>query len=723
MTDRLAVSPTVDSQTEAAALAELVLCENLAQTSGWAARWSAKISGADGALLWVPHSVNPAFLCIAAWGAGTEENLRRSASREEGIVQQLMRDRAVAIFDRAQIRASSDPLLSGLPSYVQECIVIPLEIDRLIVGVMALLFRTKPKAQKDLGQIDSFIRHAAPALTRALRAERKTVGMLHAIERLTNLYDLSKAFTSTIDLRDLSETVVKKAVDFASAEVASLWMLDRDGGEVVLAATATNERFAPAQPPPAVGKSIAAEVLANRASILRNDLHLGDDGYAVHSLLALPLMEGETIVGALVMANKRGKRAEFTSADEELLTDLGHQAARALGVALERARATQVQLESERFEQSLRLANEIQMRMLPPGTVELPGDAPFALHAYIRPAKMVGGDLYDFFWSDNGLHFCIGDVSGKGIGAALVMAMTKTLYRAHASYENDPSKVMSAVNARLYEETDPSMFVTAFFGFLDLRTGRLHYANAGHEPPLIIADGQPVRRLERSSGLPLGVLGNFNYIVEQTTLEEGDAIFLYTDGVTEATSPSEKLFSLDRLRSVLDARSSELPSATIRAVVESVDRFAEESTQADDITMLCLQYRGARTESAARFRRDLGELENVFAFLEKLGVAANARREIDLAVEEIFTNFVTHNPTGRADIEIRARRDGDEVSVTLIDRDAQPFDMSREPDVHQPLDKRTPGGLGVFLARKMMDRVEYQYQDHVGTVTLYKRVG
>src|SRR5205085_8944242 len=151
-------------------------------------------------------------------------------------------------------------------------------------------------------------------------------------------------------------------------------------------------------------------------------------------------------------------------------------------VAIERARMTEVHLDNQRYEQSLRLASEIQMRMLPSGTVNLPDNAPFAIHALIRPARQIGGDLYDFFWNDDSLYFCIGDVTGKGVGAALVMAMTKTLFRAHAAFQYDPARLMSSVNARLYEETDPSMFVTAFCGFLNIHNGKMTYSNAGHEP-------------------------------------------------------------------------------------------------------------------------------------------------------------------------------------------------------------------------------------------------
>lgn len=722
MADRLVVSPPLDRQTEAAALAELVLCDTLAQTSGWAARWSAKISGADGALLWVPHSIDPVFLCIATSGEGTERNLRRSASNAAGIVQQLLRDRTVVNFDRSQLRMSDDPWLSGLPSNVQECIAIPLEIDRLVVGLLALLFRTRPGSERDAGQIDSFTRHAAPALARALRAERKTVGMLHAIERLTNLYDLSKAFTSTIDLHALSHMVVKKALDFAEAEVASLWMFDPDAGALTLAATAVNERFLPANPPAAVGTTIASEIVTTRAAIVSNDVHIQENGYAIDSMLALPLLEEEKAIGSLVMANKRGRRPQFTSADEELLSDVARQAERALIVGIERTRAAKARLESDRLEHALGVAHEIQMRSLPKAPVTLPDDAPFALHAHIRPAKQVGGDLYDFFWTDDCLKFCIGDVAGKGIAAALVMAVTKTLFRAHATVEDDPAKLLSIINTRLYKETDPSMFVTAFCGSLDLHTGRLRYSNAGHDRPLKIAAGKPPAPLESNAGLPLGVFEKFNYSTEEVALEPGDTLFLYTDGVTEATNRGDELFSIERLREALERAASSKPSELVAAVLDSVDRFADGEPQTDDITMLCLHYRGRTMEIAATFQRDVGELENIFAFLSRFAVTSKLRPEIDLAVEEIFTNFVRHNAGGSGGIEIRMRRHGDQLSISLIDGDSPPFDIKREPRIDLPLDQRTPGGLGIHLAKKMTDRVDFTYENRVATITLHKRV-
>jgi len=319
---------------EIRALAELTLCESLAQTSGWAARWSAELSGADAALLWAPDALQPSFLCIAAHGAGTERALRRSVSRETGIVHDLVRDRTALLLRAEQLAEADDPFLKVLPSPIAACLLVPLQAERLVLGLLALAFHQTPD-RSVLNNLQGFLKHATPALARALRAERKTSGMLHAIERLTSLYDLTKAFASTIDLAELSTIIAGKAADFTSAEVASLWTLDASAGEVSLAATAVNEAYGVTAPEGGVGAPLVGDLLANREIVRRNELPpddplSGDGSFPVRSVLAVPLLENDAPVGALVVANKRGRRPEFTAADEELLVDLERQAVRAL---------------------------------------------------------------------------------------------------------------------------------------------------------------------------------------------------------------------------------------------------------------------------------------------------------------------------------------------------------------------------------------------------------
>jgi RND family efflux transporter MFP subunit len=320
---------------EIRALAELTLCESLAQTSGWAARWSAELSGADAALLWAPDALHPAFLCIAAYGPGTERVVRRSVSRETGLVHDLVRDRVPVLLQADRLVETDDPFLKAIPTPAVACLFVPLSAERVVVGILALAFHRVPD-RTVLQNLQGFLKHATPALARALRAERKTGGMLYAIERLTSLYDLTKAFGSTIDLAELSAIIARKAADFMGAEVATLWTLDREAGEVTLAATAVNANYDVPSPPDAVGGSVVGDVLADRTPVRRHALaeddpvRTEDPAYPVHSILAVPLIEDDVPVGAIVVVNKRGRHPEFTAADEELLVDIERQAVRAL---------------------------------------------------------------------------------------------------------------------------------------------------------------------------------------------------------------------------------------------------------------------------------------------------------------------------------------------------------------------------------------------------------
>jgi RND family efflux transporter MFP subunit len=315
-------------------LAELALCETLAQTSGWAAHWSAEMAQADGALLWAPDTVHPLFLCIGAYGQGTEQFLRRSAPRDSGIVWELVRDRKTIVLERTDFAGSGDPFLKGLSEEMQAGVAIPLQAEGLVVALLLLLFRRQEDPDTAIERLSGFLEDATPALGRALRSERKTVGMLRAIERLTNLYDLSKAFGATIEWNELTSLIVRKAADFATAETASLWLLQ--GEEIVLAASASNDNYEIENAPEAVGATMVGDVLADQMALRRNRIPESDPvftenaNYPVRSLLAVPLVEEEVAIGALVLANKRGRHPEFIAEDEELLQDVAHQAVRAL---------------------------------------------------------------------------------------------------------------------------------------------------------------------------------------------------------------------------------------------------------------------------------------------------------------------------------------------------------------------------------------------------------
>ena len=236
------------AEAEAGALGELARCETVVQKAAWAARWCARLSGADAALVFAVHAPTGGWIALGASGEGAAKGLQRVVSRDSGVAREVARSRAARVVRRDDAAAVSDPLLSALPAGSGAILVAPLLLDKGAAGAVALSFRQGP-ANDRLAPLEAFLPAAAAALDRAQLAERKTTGQLFAIERLTNLYDVTKAFGSTIDLEDLSRLIARKAADFAAAEAASFWLFDAEAGEVSLAATAINESYEMANPP------------------------------------------------------------------------------------------------------------------------------------------------------------------------------------------------------------------------------------------------------------------------------------------------------------------------------------------------------------------------------------------------------------------------------------------------------------------------------------------
>ena len=244
----------------------------------------------------------------------------------------------------------------------------------------------------------------------------------------------------------------------------------------------------------------------------------------------------------------------------------------------------------ERIESELRIAHKIQMGMLPKLFPAFPERDDLSLHAKLVPAKEVGGDLYDFFIEDEKLYFIIGDVSGKGVPASLVMAVTCRLFRSVASHLTKPEEIMASLNDSLADGNESGMFCTAFLGVLDLKTGELKYCNAGHNAPLIIeADGR-VLPMRVEPNLPLGMFEGFPYEGQEMKLGKQVKLYLYTDGVNEAENNEKKLFGDARLVALLKQNASKMPVEIIDETFAEVKCHADGAEQSDDITMVCLKY-------------------------------------------------------------------------------------------------------------------------------------
>jgi sigma-B regulation protein RsbU (phosphoserine phosphatase) len=254
---------------------------------------------------------------------------------------------------------------------------------------------------------------------------------------------------------------------------------------------------------------------------------------------------------------------------------------------------TETTAAKERIESELKIARDIQMGMLPKTFPPFPQRKELDIYAMIEPAKEVGGDLYDFFFLDEDhLCFAIGDVSGKGVPAALFMAITMTLLKTKAGEEMSPSAVLTRVNHDLSQDNPYSMFVTIFLGVLNVRTGKLAYSNGGHNPPWLLHHHGDVLCLQGSGGAALGAIEDVVYQPQDMFFQKGDTLFLYTDGVTEAMNEKEELFGDGRLQGVLLTLKESPVEALVDGVMNEVKGFSKGVPQSDDITMLVLRYLG-----------------------------------------------------------------------------------------------------------------------------------
>ena len=233
----------------------------------------------------------------------------------------------------------------------------------------------------------------------------------------------------------------------------------------------------------------------------------------------------------------------------------------------------------------LNVAHTIQMSMIPKTFPAFPDRKDLDLYASLTPAKAVGGDLYDFFIRDDNLYFCIGDVSGKGVPASLVMAVSRTLFRNIAAHTDKPSHIVETMNVNICDGNEQCMFVTLFVGVLDLQTGRLRYSNAGHDAPYVQDEHLPC-----DSNLPVGITPDLKYSEQETMIAPGKILFLYTDGLTEAENSSQNLFGMQRINEVI-ATFEGSPQELIETMTAAVHQFVGDTEQSDDLTMLAFRIR------------------------------------------------------------------------------------------------------------------------------------
>ncbi|MBR5661643.1 MAG: SpoIIE family protein phosphatase [Bacteroidales bacterium] len=383
----------------------------------------------------------------------------------------------------------------------------------------------------------------------------------------------------------------------------------------------------------------------------------------------------------------------------------------------------------ERLEQELEIAKGIQMSMIPKTFPPFSERNDIDLAAMIVPAKEVGGDLYDFFIKDEHLYFCIGDVSGKGVPASLVMAMTKSLFRAVSSHEKSPRHIVNVMNESFTEMNEQNYFMTFFCGVLDLANGHLRYCNAGHDTPLILAES--IKKLPVVSNLPLGVIQDYDYQEQDTNLIYDDALFLYTDGVTEAENVDHKMFGENRMGAILHTRRS--PQDHLKAIYDSVEEFVGGAPQSDDLTMLFIHFTNEALKNPSQWRlvlhNDIGQIDRLTEFInmiaQKIELDPDLAQSINLALEEAVMNVISYAyPEGtEGEIKVDASARKNTIRFTISDT-GQEFDPTAIPEVDTSLglEDRQIGGLGIHLVRKIMDRVSYQRLEDKNILTLTKTI-
>jgi sigma-B regulation protein RsbU (phosphoserine phosphatase) len=387
-----------------------------------------------------------------------------------------------------------------------------------------------------------------------------------------------------------------------------------------------------------------------------------------------------------------------------------------------------------RMEDELNVGREIQMSMLPLTFPPFIDRNEFTIYATLIPAREVGGDFYDFFFiDDEHLCMCVGDVSGKGVPSALFMAVTRTLIKSAAADDPSPASILTRANTELSERNESCMFVTLFVGILDVKTGRVRYTNAGHNPPYLKRADGSVAAVDERHGPVIGGMPGLTYAEDELVLAPDDLLVMYTDGVTEAMSPTEDLYTEERLARLIRDRELATVEDAVRVVLGDIDVHAGGAEQSDDITVLAVRFQGRDVDVADSFDLTVPNRlpsidtvnERFNGFASDVGLPDEIRRRVNMVFDELLNNIISYAFDDAAEhgIEVRVRLEQRRLVIEILD-DGRPFNpFSQEtPDTTLPLESRRIGGLGIHLVQNVMDDVSYERRIDKNLVKLVKKV-
>lgn len=386
-----------------------------------------------------------------------------------------------------------------------------------------------------------------------------------------------------------------------------------------------------------------------------------------------------------------------------------------------------IEREANKNKEELAFAKSIQHSVLP---AVFPMNDKFEIYASMNTAKSVGGDFYDFYYIDREhVLIEIADVSGKGIPAAMFMMRAKTLLKSLIESGQSLEIAFSEANRMLCEGNDAQMFVTVWGGIVDLTNGHVEFVNAGHNPPVICRGGK-FEYLKSRSGFVLAGLDGFKYQKQSFDIKPGDIIYLYTDGVTEATNSNNELYGEEKLLDEL-TESSYTSQTLCESVLDHVHNFVQDAEQSDDITMLAFKLYNVENTNIKVVDAEIKNLTEIIDFIDDLldrnSATIAAKSQIDVAVDEIFSNIAFYaypkGQIGKAKVSVIMNENNDEMTIIFEDR-GKPYNPleKEDPDTSLSLEEKSIGGLGIFIVKKTMDSMEYENVNGHNVLTLKKKI-
>ena len=386
----------------------------------------------------------------------------------------------------------------------------------------------------------------------------------------------------------------------------------------------------------------------------------------------------------------------------------------------------EVRMKEQQIENELAIARNIQTALLPDKSAAK-SIKKLDISGMQLPAKYVGGDIYDYYVRDNKLFFCIGDVSGKGVPAALLMAISHSLFRTLSAHSDRPEHIITDMNVSICDNNPDIMFITMFLGVMDLETGTITYCNAGHNPPILIQSGQ-AKMMNSAENLLLGVETNAEYTSQTLHLGSGDTLFLYTDGLTEAENTQKVLFEEQKAIDVAKKFGQMSAEEQINAMHTAVKEYVGDAEQSDDLTMLAIRF--LESNHSLTLSNNIQELKKLEPFLnnffEQNNLNMSLLPQFNLALEEAATNVIMYaypeGETGTAELTLDLT-DG-QLRATLSDS-GTPFNPleQQEANLDVSLEERQIGGLGIHLIKEIMKDLEYAYNDGKNVLTMTYELG